>query len=371
MSPDRTPSLADRWARWRNGLISKPDFQAWATRLPFTRAIARRKASETFDLVAGFVYSQVVAACGETGLLHAAAETPQTPEAFAGTSGLPVQGAERLLKAAAAIDLLRCQRDGRFAIGEAGAALLGNPSVFAMIRHHRAFYADLEDPVALLRARRDDTALAQFWAYSPSAGSAAAAAYSDLMAQTQALIAENVLSSYRFARHRHLMDLGGGLGAFITAAARRHPHLKLTLVDLPPVISLARERLGTSSIASRLTIESCDIFNDKLPAGADLVTLIRVVHDHDDGPVMRLLRSIRDCLSPGGRLLIGEPMAGADAAGRMGDAYFGLYLWAMGRGRPRTAAELSRMLQDAGFRAVQRLKTRQPLLVSVLVAKTN
>jgi demethylspheroidene O-methyltransferase len=53
----------------------------------------------------------------------------------------------------------------------------------------------------------------------------------------------------------------------------------------------------------------------------------------------------------------------------MGDAYFGVYLWAMGSGRPRTAAELTDMLRAAGFRRIRRRPTRIPLQTSVLVAE--
>jgi demethylspheroidene O-methyltransferase len=53
----------------------------------------------------------------------------------------------------------------------------------------------------------------------------------------------------------------------------------------------------------------------------------------------------------------------------MGDAYFGVYLWAMGSGRPRSAAELAGMLEQAGFSRVSRRPTRVPLQTSVLVAE--
>jgi demethylspheroidene O-methyltransferase len=55
----------------------------------------------------------------------------------------------------------------------------------------------------------------------------------------------------------------------------------------------------------------------------------------------------------------------------MGDAYFGLYLFAMGRGRPRTFDELAALLQAAGFVHVQRKKTRIPLLTSLIVARAG
>jgi demethylspheroidene O-methyltransferase len=361
-------SLADRLINWRNHLIANAKFQTWAARHPLTRSLARRKARETFDLVAGFVYSQVLAASVECGLLHAAHGRALTDAEMTARCGLPDDGARRLIRAALALDLIRRQADGRLAIGEAGAALIGNPSVFAMIRHHRVFYSDLADPIGLLRSRDAPTGLSAFWTYDEAARSTEASAYSELMAETQALVAQNVLDAYDFGRHRTIMDVGGGLGAFLSAVGNRHATPKLVLVDLPPVTELARERLAEGPLAGRVGIEPRDMLRDPLPEGADLITLVRVVHDHDDGPVHALLTAVRRALLPGGKLLIAEPMAGIPGNDAMADAYFGLYLWAMQRGQPRRPDELMTLLRAAGFTQFRQLKTAQPLLVNAIVA---
>jgi demethylspheroidene O-methyltransferase len=160
------------------------------------------------------------------------------------------------------------------------------------------------------------------------------------------------------------MDVGGGLGVFLSALGQAHPSLDLVLVDLPAVAALAARRPGNIA-----RIEPRDMLREPLPEGADLITLIRVVHDHDDRSVRLLLSSIRRALAPGGALLIAEPMAGEAGTAAMADAYFGFYLWAMGQGRPRTPEELSRLLQEAGFRRMRRLRTAEPLLVSALLAR--
>ncbi|MCU0931523.1 MAG: methyltransferase, partial [Serpentinimonas sp.] len=104
------------------------------------------------------------------------------------------------------------------------------------------------------------------------------------------------------------------------------------------------------------------------PTGADIATLVRVAHDHDDARVMQLLRAIHTALLPGGTLLLAEPMSDTEGARAMGDAYFGFYLLAMGRGQPRTPQRLSQMLQEAGFLNVRLLSNPMPLQTRILVA---
>ena len=70
-----------------------------------------------------------------------------------------------------------------------------------------------------------------------------------------------------------------------------------------------------------------------------------------------------------GTLLLAEPMSGTPGAEPVGEAYFGFYLLAMGRGRPRTPAEIGALLRAAGFGGVRARRTRTPLLTSVLTAR--
>ena len=131
----------------------------------------------------------------------------------------------------------------------------------------------------------------------------------------------------------------------------------------------AEARFAAAGLGGRVTIVAGDFDRDPLPPGADLITLVRVLHDHDDERVDRLLAAAYAALPSGGVLLVAEPMAGTQGAERMGDAYFGLYLWAMGSGRPRTAPDLAERLQRAGFRRPRERRTRVPLQTRVLVAR--
>ena len=101
------------------------------------------------------------------------------------------------------------------------------------------------------------------------------------------------------------------------------------------------------------------------------MSLVRILHDHDDERVLEILKAARTALADGGTLLIVEPLAGSDAAGQLIDAYFNVYLLAMGSGRPRTVEELSALLHEAGFGPVRRHRAPVSLVTSVLSATVS
>lgn len=363
----------ERWVAWRNHRLSDPAFQRWAADFPLTRPVADRRARDLFDLVSGFVYSQVLAAAVRLDLLGALADGPASAAELAVRLDLAPDPLGRLLGACAALGLVEELGAGRWALGPQGAALLGSAGLTRMIAHHEHLYRDLADSVGLLRGGGRGE-LAGYWPYAtaPCAGEASAEAvstYSALMAATQPAVAADVLDAYPVARRRRLLDVGGGEGVFLAAAARRAPDLGLMLFDLPAVTEAARARLEREGVLGRTEIFAGDFLREPLPEGADLISLIRILHDHDDDGVDRLLRAARRALPDDGELLIAEPMSEGPRPDRVADAYFAFYLLAMGRGRARTPADLTRRLRAAGFSRVRPLRTRTPFLLRALVAQ--
>ncbi|MEL7041291.1 MAG: methyltransferase [Pseudomonadota bacterium] len=361
-------SVLDRVKKARSSLLANAKFQKFCTGFWPTRFLARAKAAEVFDLCAGFVYTQVLFACVRLDLLQFVRDESQTLAAIASKTGLPADGANRLVQAAVALDILEPRSQERYGLGAVGAAVLGNPGLQGMISHHQHFYADLRDPVGLLQARTKTTALAKYWHYSPAtdqtaAERAAMQTYSDLMGDTQIVLADQVLAAYDFSKHRKLMDVGGGDGTFLRAVHDKAPRLDLHLLELPTVAERAATRFEQLGLA--ITAHAGNMFEDDWPDGADLITLVRVALDHDDARVEVLLARARKALAPGGRLLLAEPMT--DSA-KVGDAYFGLYLWAMGSGRARSSKELCAMLTRAGFSQIRVLPTGLPDIVRVISA---
>jgi demethylspheroidene O-methyltransferase len=361
-------SLRTHWVMRRNAILGSAKFQRWASRTPIIRGIARRRAAAQFDLIAGFIYSQILMAFVQAGLIEFLNGHLRSFEEIAKHASLCSDATDRLLRAGQSLQIAESPQAGLWTLGEAGAPLSANEGAMAMIRHHHLLYADLADPLALLaNDRREETALSAYWTYaSKDESEAGATGYSALMAATQPMVSQQIIDAYDFSSHIRMLDIGGGSGAFTAAIAAAAPNLQFAIFDLPDVISEAQQRLGGSG---SVEFHAGSFKDSTLPAGYDLITLVRILHDHDDRVAEALLAKIYAALPTGGRLLVVEPMAGALHAQRMGDAYFGLYLWAMGSGRPRSVADTTKMLAKAGFGCIDPVQTALPIITSALVAR--
>ncbi len=379
--------IPERLLQWRDRQLADADFQHRAGRFPLTRPVARRRAAALFDITAGFVYSQVLAACVQLELFERLAEGPCTVAELADDTGIAPEPMRRLLLAATSLELVQRRGLDSFGLGDLGAASLGNPGIAAMVRHHQQLYRDLADPVALLKGDHQ-AQLASFWPYAQQPAGEADN-YSELMAASQAFLVREILAAFPLRHYEQLWDIAGGDGSFVAEAVRSWPQLHGTVMDLPPVAARARVRFEREGLSGRADALGGNLFETPLGrdmaapdwepsakraplperSGPNLVTLIRVLHDHNDERALQLLKTLRAGWPRGARLLIAEPMAETRQAEPMGHAYFGFYLMAMGSGRPRSVRELRVLLERAGFTHGKEVATGQPLLLRILIAE--
>jgi demethylspheroidene O-methyltransferase len=139
------------------------------------------------------------------------------------------------------------------------------------------------------------------------------------------------------------------------------------------VVPEARQRFDSLAAAGTGPDLSLEIvagsFRDQpLPQGFDIISLVRVLYDHNDVTVGRLLSAVYTALPPGGRVIVSEPMTGGARPERAGDAYFALYCMAMRTGRARSAEEIMVLLRSAGFENVKAHPSPRPFITSVVEA---
>ncbi|WP_370631197.1 methyltransferase [Mameliella sp. CS4] len=371
-SADQPGLRRRRRGGWLARLVARPGVQDWAGRLPFGARLARRDGAEIFDVLQGFVSAQVLSALVELGLLERLLDGAEPPDVLGAETGIAPDRMAALLQAGAALGLLRRRRDGAFGLARKGAAILGVPGLTGMIRHNRAFYDDMADPVALLRGEAE-TQMAHFWPYvlgqTGDIPPEVSARYSDLMSRSQRLVAQDTLRAVSLNGVTRLMDVGGGAGVFLAEALRRHRGLQGVLFDLPGVMPLAEAELGRAGLADRVALSPGSFRDDLLPRGADAISLVRVLYDHDDATVRALLAAALEALPPGGRLIISEPMSGGARPDRATDVYFSFYTMSMGTGRVRSARRIGALCKEAGFVGLEGPHAARSFITSVVVAR--
>ena len=368
-------SLWDRICILKDKLIADTRFQNRVAKIPFLKNIAKKRANQLFDVMAGFVYTQILLSCVRLDIFNLLKDGPLTLEEIKKSCSLDIIPLKKLLDAAISIHLLEMRAQERYGLGTLGAPMVGNTALAAMIEHHTVLYEDLSDPLRLLSGDVEIKKLEKFWPYvSPDQQDQDSLKdkervknYSDLMSASLPLVADQVIDAYDFSQHECLLDVGGGQGTFLKRVFLNTPQLKRKLFDLPGVANLAKDSFALTTDHQDIEVFGGDFFQDPLPKGADLITLIRVIFDHDDERVKILLSAIFAALPPGGKLLIAEPMADTPDHPAMGHAYFGFYLLAMGRGRPRTIQEISQLALHAGFKGVEMLPCSMPINAQVLL----
>ncbi len=380
--PLRTPPERPAWRRALDARIDRwmadPGLYRWAVSNPFTRWLTQRRADRLFEVMAGFVHSQVLLACVRLRLLETVATAPCTLDELSASCGVPAASLERLVRSAVAVRLLSARGGGRYGLGPLGRPVAADAGLRNMIEHNAVLYEDLRDPLALMHGG-SEAAMNAYWPYAQSVdpqtlGSWApdkVALYSELMASSQRFLIDELLAAYAFSDHQCVMDVGGGKGAWITALGRHVPGLQLKLFDLPPVADLARTHLAQGGLADRVQVHGGSFTADSLPRGADLITLLRVAHDHPDHVVRALLAAIHEALPVGGTLLLAEPMAEAEGQPATADAYYHFYLLAMGAGRLRTPEELMRLMAKAGFTHLEQVPNPMPLHGRILLGRKS
>jgi ubiquinone/menaquinone biosynthesis C-methylase UbiE len=104
-----------------------------------------------------------------------------------------------------------------------------------------------------------------------------------------------------------VLDVGCGVGWFSIPMARMvGDGGKVIAVDLQPqMLAMLRRRADKAGVMARIDTHPCEQNCLNLHVDADFALAFAMVHEVPDA--RRLFNEIRDCLKPGGRLLLAEP----------------------------------------------------------------
>ena len=170
-----------------------------------------------------------------------------------------------------------------------------------------------------------------------------------------------IAEAYDFSACRTAVDVGGGAGETLRRILARHPAMTATVLDRQDVVEAIPAAL---LLGGRIRAQAGDCF-EAIPAGADLYLLVRVLHDCPDADGRRLLRTCRQAMAPGSRLLIGEQILDPDPSRGSPASYLvDLQMMAMfGSARERTEAEFQALLAAADFHFLRTIATASSISI--------
>ena len=149
---------------------------------------------------------------------------------------------------------------------------------------------------------------------------------------------------------RSVLDIGSGPATYPIAICKKHPHIPITIFDLPGTLEVTKRVLEGEGVSRKIKMIAGDYNKDPLPAGYDVVFLSNVIHGEDEGTNMTLMKKIFQSLNPGGRIIIKDHIMDESLTRPACGAIFSIYMLLTTKGR------------DYGFHEVK----RQGLLISAL-----
>jgi SAM-dependent methyltransferase len=324
---------------------------------PVTGAVgAAQKVDTTVEQLAkminGHRFSASVCAAARLKVADQLAAGPVAIEELARRTGTDAHSLYRLLRALASLGIFEETAARTFQNTDASQLLRSDaePSLYGLacmtaMMHHFAY------PEILYSLRTGKTAFekvfaAGFFDYMKTHPEEADA-FDRAMAGYTEVVAEAVVGVYDFSRYRHIVDIGGGAGAFLSKIARKHPEVRGTVFDLDHVVARTAERLRSAGLSDRVGVAAGSFF-EAIPEGGDLYTIKIVLCDWGDDDVKRILSNVRRVVGGHKRLLIIDaiiPPGNAPSFAKFSD----INMMLITGGRERTEEDFRRLLAATGF----------------------
>ncbi len=302
------------------------------------------------DLGLGFMQSGTLVAAVELGLFDALADGARPVNEMQDQIGLTGDRADKLISAAASMDLLVRDGDKVANTPETDRFLVkGKNTYFGDYLTHLAkgSYASWGNLAERLRESPADGP-GRYYATGNDPDEARAlteAGYTGSQGTARRLVRR-----FDFSGYRHLLDLGGGSGVYSIEACRQNPDLTATVFDFENVCVVAREFIERAGFSSRIDARVLDFTRDDLPEGADVVLLCGNIHAYDEETARRVVANAYKALPAGGVMIICDYMLDDDRAGPPVAAFISVsQAFSGGRGGVHSGADFASYLSDAGF----------------------
>lgn len=169
--------------------------------------------------------------------------------------------------------------------------------------------------------------------------------------------AEEVADGLDLRGVKSILDLGGGPGTYLYSFLNRLPEARGALLDLPPVVEIAREEPQREGMLERVNFLEGSMFDVDYSGPYDLVFLGNIIHSWGREQNRELMARIASSLSEGGRLVVKDFFLDESRTLPPDAALFSLNMYVgTSEGRSYGEDEVRGWLADAGLNVVSRYR---------------
>ncbi|HUI30333.1 MAG TPA: methyltransferase [Candidatus Acidoferrales bacterium] len=305
------------------------------------------------DSVYAFREARVLLTAYELGLFTIIGDEPRPSEEIARLAGTNPRATDRLLNALCASGYLQ-KKAGSFSNTPLSSRFLvrGKPNYLGGLMHQVHLWNTWSQLTGVIR--RGTRAAGR----EPASGAEWLEAFIAAMHMRAKHQASPIVKLIDLKGVSHVLDVGGGSGAFSFAFVRAKRELTATVFDLPGVVPLTRGYIEMEDLGDLVSVVAGDYTVDALGKNFDLVFMSAIIHSNSARTNRELFHKAFEALNAGGRLVVSDYMMNNDRTSPAAGAYFSLnMLVGTTEGDTYTESEVRGWMEEAGFRKVRRTNT--------------
>jgi len=154
---------------------------------------------------------------------------------------------------------------------------------------------------------------------------------------------------------QQLLDVGGGPGTYSALLTQQTPGLHSVVLDLPDVISIAKEIIDSMGATEQVSTLAGDYKQIPFPVGNDVVLISGVFHRETEENCRGLIQRAAEALQQGGLLIISDVFTSAGGAEPTFATLFGLNMMLSAPdGGVHADADVAEWMKSAGFDSIKR-----------------
>lgn len=114
---------------------------------------------------------------------------------------------------------------------------------------------------------------------------------------------------YDDGKIKKLLDVGGNTGKWAMASVNYRDDIRVTIMDLPGQLNVAKDRIEQAGLADRVSFEAVNILDEavKFPKGFDAIWMSQFLDCFSEAEITSILKRCYDALDENGLVIIMEP----------------------------------------------------------------